>query len=50
MEKAKKEGKVRFLGISTHHNEPEVIQTAIDSQFYEVILTATISGRSIPPK
>ncbi len=40
MEKAKKDGKVRFHGISTHGNEPEVIQAAIDSKFYEVILTS----------
>lgn len=40
MERAKKDGKVRFQGISTHGNEPEVIQAAIDSKFYEVILTS----------
>ena len=40
LEKAKKEGKVRFVGITTHRNEPEVIQAAIDSKFYEVVLTS----------
>jgi len=40
MEKAKKEGKIRFAGISTHMNEPEVIHAATDSKAYEVILTA----------
>ncbi len=40
MEKARKEGKARFLGISTHRNEPEVIDAAVDSKFYEVILTS----------
>jgi predicted aldo/keto reductase-like oxidoreductase len=40
MEKAKRDGKVRFLGITTHSNEPEVIHAAVDSKFYEVILTA----------
>jgi len=40
MEKAKKEGKARFLGITTHRNEPEVIHAAVDSKFYEVILTS----------
>jgi len=40
MEKAKKEGKIRFTGISTHMNEPEVIHAATDSKAYEVILTA----------
>lgn len=40
MEKAKKDGKIRFVGISTHTNEPEVIRAATDSKFYEVILTS----------
>ncbi len=40
LEKAKKEGKTRFVGVSTHRNEPEVIQAAIDSKFYDVVLTA----------
>ena len=40
MEKTKKEGKARFVGITTHRNEPEVIQEAIDSKFYEVVLTS----------
>ena len=39
LEKAKKAGKARFVGITTHKNEPEVIQAAIDSKFYDVILT-----------
>jgi predicted aldo/keto reductase-like oxidoreductase len=39
MERAKKEGKIRFAGISTHMNEPEVIHAAVDSKFYDVILT-----------
>jgi hypothetical protein len=40
MEKAKKDGKARFLGLSTHRNEPEVILTAAQSNFYEVIQTS----------
>jgi predicted aldo/keto reductase-like oxidoreductase len=40
MAKAKKEGKLRFTGITTHTNEPEVIHAAVDSRFYDVILTA----------
>lgn len=40
LSKLKKEGKTRFVGITTHKNEPEVIQAAIDSQFYDVVLTA----------
>jgi len=39
LEKAKKAGKTRFVGITTHRNEPEVIQAAIDSNFYDVVLT-----------
>jgi predicted aldo/keto reductase-like oxidoreductase len=35
----KKQGKVRFVGMSTHRNEPEIIQAAIDSNFYDVVLT-----------
>ena len=37
LEKAKKDGKVRFAGITTHRNEPEVIHAAVDSKFYEVV-------------
>jgi len=40
MEKAKKEGKIRFAGISTHTNEPEVVHATVDSKFYDVILVA----------
>ena len=36
----KKQGKIRYAGMSTHQNEPEVIQTAIDSNFYDVVLTS----------
>ncbi len=38
--KAKKAGKVRFIGITTHKNEPEVINAAVDSKVYDVVLTA----------
>jgi uncharacterized protein len=37
---AKKSGKARHVGVSTHKNEPEVIQAAIDSSVYEVVLTS----------
>ncbi len=37
---AKKEGKTRYIGLSTHRNEPEVIQAAIDSKVIDVILTS----------
>ena len=40
MEKAKKDGKIRFAGISTHSREPEVIHAAVDSKFYDVVLTS----------
>jgi len=39
-DKAKKDGKIRFAGISTHGNEPEVIHAATDSKAYDVILTS----------
>lgn len=38
--KLKKEGKTRFVGVVTHENEPEVIRAAVDSGFWEVVLTA----------
>ncbi len=40
LKKAKSLGKTKHIGLSTHKNEPEVIQAAIDSNTYEVILTA----------
>lgn len=40
LKKAKELGKVKHIGLSTHKNEPEVIQAAIDSELYEVVLTA----------
>jgi predicted aldo/keto reductase-like oxidoreductase len=38
--RAKKEGKARFVGVSTHRNEPLVIQAAIDSGVYNVVLAS----------
>jgi uncharacterized protein len=40
LEKAKKDGKIRFAGISTHSNEPEVIRAATDIKAYDVIIPA----------
>ncbi len=40
LEIARKQGKVRFLGVSTHINEPEVLQAAIDTKLYDVVQTA----------
>lgn len=36
----KRAGKIRFLGITTHSNEPEIIRTTADSGVYDVVLTA----------
>jgi predicted aldo/keto reductase-like oxidoreductase len=38
--KLKKEGKTKFIGVTTHSNEPEVIRAATDSKVYDVVLTA----------
>jgi uncharacterized protein len=40
LKEAKQTGKTRHIGVSTHSNEPEVIQAAIDSNLYEVVLTS----------
>ncbi len=40
MEKAKKAGKARFLGLTTHSNVPEAVQAAADSNFYEVVMAS----------
>lgn len=40
MEKAKKAGKTRFLGMTCHSNVPEAVQAAADSNFYEVIMAS----------
>jgi len=40
LEKAKKSGKARFVGMTTHSNEPAVIRAAIETKAYDVILTA----------
>jgi hypothetical protein len=36
----KDEGKTRFVGLATHENEPDVIRSAVDSGFWDVVLTA----------
>ena len=38
--KIKKSGKARFIGLSTHSNQPEVIRAAADAGIYDVVLTA----------
>lgn len=40
LKEAKKSGKAKHIGVSTHRNEPEVIQAVIDSNFYEIVLTS----------
>ena len=38
LQKIRQSGKARFVGVSTHSNQPEVIQAAIDSKVYDVVL------------
>jgi predicted aldo/keto reductase-like oxidoreductase len=40
LQKAKKAGKARFIGITTHGNEPSVIRATLETEAYDVILTA----------
>jgi len=40
LESVKKSGKARFVGVSTHSNEHEVIRAAIESKLYDVALIA----------
>ncbi len=40
LQKAKKAGKARFVGITTHSNEPAVIRATVEAKAYDVILTA----------
>jgi predicted aldo/keto reductase-like oxidoreductase len=38
--KVKKQGKARFIGTSTHRDEPNVIRATVDAKIYDVVLTA----------
>ncbi|HEY3359934.1 MAG TPA: aldo/keto reductase [Polyangia bacterium] len=38
--KLKQAGKTRFIGLSTHKNEPEVIRAAVEAKVYDVVLTS----------
>lgn len=40
MQKLKKAGKVRFIGLSVHTREPEVIHAAVEAGIWDVILTS----------
>lgn len=36
----KNEGKIKFLGVSVHRNEPAVIRATVNEKIYDIILTA----------
>ncbi len=36
----KAQGRTRFVGVTTHANEPEVIRAAVDARAYDVVMTA----------
>jgi len=40
MLKLKKEGRVKYIGVSTHGNEPVVINAMVDNGNYDVVLTS----------
>jgi predicted aldo/keto reductase-like oxidoreductase len=40
LEKVKQAGMTRFVGVSTHKNEPEVIRAAVEAKIYDVVLTS----------
>ena len=40
MAKAKRAGKTRFLGMTTHANVPEAVHAAVDSKFFEVVMAS----------
>jgi len=40
LQKAKAQGKTKFIGVSTHTNEPEVINAVVDAKVYDVVLAA----------
>jgi uncharacterized protein len=40
LQQAKEKGYARFLGVSTHKNEPDVLDAATDSGIYDVVLTS----------
>ncbi|MBA7576720.1 hypothetical protein ES708_18561 [subsurface metagenome] len=39
LRKAKEQGKARFIGLSTHSNQTELIDAALESKLYDVVLT-----------
>jgi len=40
LDKLKKDGKIKFSGVTTHKNEPEVIDAVIKTKFYDAVLVA----------
>lgn len=40
LQEAKKSGKARYVGVSTHKNEPEVILAAVESKVHDVVLAS----------
>ena len=40
LQKLKRDGRIKYIGISTHSNEPAVINTAVDNGNYDVVLTS----------
>jgi len=38
LQKVKKEGKARFIGVTSHGNEHEVVRAAIEAKIYDVLL------------
>lgn len=40
MVQLKKQGKTKFLGVSTHDNMPEALRNAADSRVYDIVMTA----------
>jgi len=40
LQKIKKEGRARYIGVTTHGNEPEVIRGVIEAKVHDVVLTA----------
>ncbi len=40
LKEAKESGKARFIGVSTHSNMANVINAAVDSKFYDIVLTS----------
>jgi predicted aldo/keto reductase-like oxidoreductase len=40
LQKIKKQGKARFVGVAAHQDEPEVLRAAVESKVHDVVLVA----------